>query len=404
MKSSFMILSLLIANILNFLFNAYLGRVLSFESFGLVTLMNTIWYIALVPITALLTTVNHRVAYLTAAKNRQAGVHFLVVTRRKSFFITLALSGIWLLLIPAIDDFFQINNMLIPLFFTPAIILGALLAANKGFLQGNFYFKLFAGIIIFEGVSKLLFAWFFVTLGMSFWAYLAIPLSIAVGCLLSFLPANIPGSGSAQKDMYRFPQKFFTGSLIVSFSSMAFLTVDVLLAKHFLSPEVAGQYALLSLIGKMVFFFAALPNTLMITYVSRDRGDKRSPYKSFYFFFGATLILALGAFVAVGIFGEYIAPILFGDKTQVILPYLLQYAGAIALFSLSASIISFHLAHERYLFPYIAIGIAGIMSIGIIMFHATISQMSQVIFYSSLLSIVSIGGLHLLSLRTKLNL
>jgi O-antigen/teichoic acid export membrane protein len=391
MKSSFMLLSLLLANILNFLFNAYLGRVLSFESFGLVTLMNTIWYIALVPITALLTTVNHRVAYLTAAKNRQAGVHFLVVTRRKSFFITLALSGIWLLLIPAIDDFFQINNILIPLFFTPAIILGALLAANKGFLQGNFYFKLFAGIIIFEGVSKLLFAWFFVTLGMSFWAYLAIPLSILVGCLLSFLPTNMP----AQKDTYRFPQKFFTGSLIVGFSSMAFLTVDVLLAKHFLSPEAAGQYALLSLIGKMVFFFAALPNTLMITYVSRDRGLKKNPYKSFYLGFGSTLILALGAFVAVGIFGEYIAPILFGDKTQVILPYLLQYAGAIALFSLSASIISFHLAHERYLFPYLAIGIAGIMSIGIIMFHETISQMSQVIFYSSLLSIISIGGLHL---------
>jgi len=59
-----LIVSIIATNAINFLFNAYLGRTLSFEDFGLVTIINTLWYLALIPCNALYTTVNHRIAYI----------------------------------------------------------------------------------------------------------------------------------------------------------------------------------------------------------------------------------------------------------------------------------------------------------------------------------------------------
>jgi len=57
---------------------------------------------------------------------------------------------------------------------------------------------------------------------------------------------------------------------------MAFLTFDVILAKHYLSPEHAGQYALLSLIGKTIYFLGSLPNALMITLISNRMATKQN--------------------------------------------------------------------------------------------------------------------------------
>ena len=51
-------------NIINFLYNAYLGRKLELEDFGLIGLVGSFVYITSVPLSALAATVTHRSAYL----------------------------------------------------------------------------------------------------------------------------------------------------------------------------------------------------------------------------------------------------------------------------------------------------------------------------------------------------
>jgi len=393
---SLLIIATVVVNICNFVFNAYLGRVLTFEQFGIITLINTMWYITLIPINALYTTVNHRIAFLTSNNHTTESLHFFRRTNKRNLFISLFISVCFIATIPFIDSFFQINNYLISFLFTPMITLGIVTAINKGFLQGIFNFKSVAVIIIIEAFSKLIFAWLLVTAKLNAWAFISLPLSACAAFLFSFYFTSVQTKLPIKESTYTFPGKFFSAAIIMGLSSIAFLSVDVILAKHFLSPTDAGKYAFLSLIGKMIYFFGTLPGLLMISFVSRDLGRNRNPNKTFYKLFSLALILTIGGFISIGPLGKIFIPLLFGAKTVAILPYLTLYSAAIMFFTLSSSFITFYLAKQRYVFPIVAIFMAFVMCVGITFFHNGINQIIHVIFYTSLLSFGNIICMHIL--------
>ncbi|HSW88728.1 MAG TPA: hypothetical protein VLG12_06220 [Candidatus Saccharimonadales bacterium] len=397
-----LILSLMAVNVINFIFNAFLGRVLSFEEFGLITLINTFLYIAIIPFNALFTTTNHKVAYLLGQSKTEKAQSFFTTTLRKTAFISFVVSCIWIATIPLIDIFFKINNYFVPLFFTPIITLGVITAVNKGFLQGKFYFHYIAVIITVEALCKLLFAWLFVSGKLNYLVYLSIPLSTFAAFLFAAYFTSQEFIGAKSTVDYKFPKKFFNASLLTGIASIAFLTCDVLLVKHFLSPEQAGQYSLLSLIGKMVFFFGSLPSSLIITFINQDEGKNRDTKKSFYTLFSATIIFSAGAFIGLGLFGGIFVPLLFGFKARTILPFLTTYAAAIMCYAIASSLVLYHLAKRQYIFPKISAVMAGIMALGIIVFHQGIAQITTVIFFTSLFTLTVLSTLHLLETYTRL--
>lgn len=399
---SILVISLMAVNVINFIFNAFLGRVLSFQEFGIITLINTFLYIAIIPFNALYTTINHKIAYLHARDERQKEQSFFTSTRKKTALIALGISGLWIIAIPCIDVFFHISDFVVPLFFTPVITLGVITAIDKGFLQGKFHFHYVAAIIIIEALSKLVFAWIFVHAKLTYWVYVSIPLSTLVAFVVATY-FTLPEITVVKPSIsYPFPKSFFYASLLTGIASIAFLTLDLLLVKHFLSPVKAGQYALLSLIGKMVFFFGSLPSALMITVINSDEGKNRDTKKSFYLLFAATILFSGSAFIGLGLFGNSIVPLLFGTKAQVILPYLMTYAAAIMCYAIASSLVLYHLAKRQYLFPKISAAMAGIMALGIILFHENIGQITSVILGASVMSLAVLIVLHIVATYVKL--
>jgi O-antigen/teichoic acid export membrane protein len=401
---SLLLIATVVVNICNFVFNAYLGRVLTFEQFGIITLINTMWYIALIPINALYTTVNHRIAFLNSNENTQESLHFLQSTKRRNLFISLFISTCFLAAVPLTDEFFQIHNYVITFLFTPMITFGVITAINKGFLQGIFNFKSVAIIIIIEAISKLIIAFLLVDVKMNSWVFISLPLSACAAFLLSFHFISSKKGMQVKSSMYQFPSKFFSAAVVTGISSIAFLSVDVILAKHFLTPTDAGKYAFLSLIGKMVYFFGALPNLLTVSFVSRDLGNKKNPDSTFYKLFSLALFLTVAVFIGVGPLGKIFIPLLFGNKTTAILPYLTLYSTAIMFFTLSSSFITFYLAKQRYFFSVLAILMAVIMCVGISLFHNGIDQIIHVIFYTSILSLTMFIFSHILEVNHLLKL
>ncbi len=147
-------------------------------------------------------------------------------------------------------------------------------AAYRGFLQGNFNFGYVAILFVFESASKLVFALILHAIGLEPYVYVSIPLSVAATALLALIfmrkatEEMVPSENTSET----FPRPFFFASFASNFSSVVFLSLDVLLVNHFFPPYQAGQYALLSLVGKMVYFLGTLPNYFTITFVSRREG------------------------------------------------------------------------------------------------------------------------------------
>ncbi len=394
--STVLLVAMMTSNFLNFLYNAFLGRFLGFEQLGVVTLINTFWTVIALFISSLASTVNHKVSYLNAASGPKSAQAFYKSALRLGLGWSVALSLIWIALSPALSAFFRIDGLSTFLLFTPVICIGVIGWVNKAYLQGNLLFYFLAMLLVLEPASKFAISAVLVWLKMEQWVFLSIPFSILLTTLGSYLVVrNRLSKNVTAKSAEPFPYSFFGGALMSGLSAVAFLSLDIILVKHFLEPGLAGEYVLVSLVGKMIYFFGSLPNALMITFVSRDEGLKKNAARTFRLIMSATTTLVLCGFVGLGVFGHITVPLLLGDKTNAIVDFLPKYTFAISLFTLANTIIVYHLARKRFAFPTMSLLLSAAMLFGIVLRHDSVASIVHVVFSVSLLGFALISLMHL---------
>ncbi|MEM4368335.1 MAG: hypothetical protein QXO21_04945, partial [Candidatus Anstonellales archaeon] len=154
-QSSFFVFSLLFANFCNFLFNAYLGRTLSFEDFGLVTIVVTMWNLFTIFLGALAMTVNHRVAFLYTREGNQASSGFIrYLLKRMLVFISIV-SFLWIIIVPFLGYFFHVSPVVL-WHITPALFFGVFLFVIRGYFAGVSAFGIAGFFVAIEALVKLL--------------------------------------------------------------------------------------------------------------------------------------------------------------------------------------------------------------------------------------------------------
>jgi glycosyltransferase involved in cell wall biosynthesis len=226
-----------------------------------------------------------------------------------------------------------------------------------------------------------LFALLINAFGWQEWVYVSIPLSVLVTAFLGmyFMHQATKEISLVEKTEEHFPKPFFFASIVNNLSTAVFLSLDIILVNHFFPPHEAGQYALLSLVGKMVYFLGSLPNAFTITLVSRREGQKRSSRQIFFLIYGVTAAICFGTSLLLGPLGIYTVPFLFGDKTQDILHLLIPYCIALGIFSLNAVFVSYQFAKKRYVFSIATLLISLALVVGIQLFHGSLEDVVRVV-------------------------
>ncbi|MBI2611535.1 glycosyltransferase [Candidatus Gottesmanbacteria bacterium] len=378
-----------IGNFFNFLYNAYLGRALKVEEFGLVTLIGSFLYLSQVPLGAISKTVTYKTAYLLGQYNVSVK-SFWAHIRKSALRFALIISGLWMMVTPVLSQFFNTSSLTPLLLFTPVWFIGTLWAVDSAYLSGTLRFGILALIITTEALSKFIFSYLLVEAGQSQYVYAAIPMSMALSLLFGYLSVKTSKAEAIKievKETFNFPKKFFLASVFTKLSVASFLTLDILLAKHFLPPVEAGQYALLSLVGKMVFFFGSLFSQFIVPFVSRQEGRGQSSQSIFYLILIATGVASTFAFTTVGLFGFITIPYLLGQKTASIIPYLPDYSLAIVYFTVSIAIVIYHQVKNHYVFPILSLVVSLVQILSIVFYHENISMIVHVMFWVSILSI-----------------
>lgn len=394
--SGLLVTAMMASNVLNLSFNVFLGRELEFDKFGVIALINTLWYFINIFMTALVATITHEVAYLSSKVSRQAGSRFFHSIRKNALITALAITLVYLLATPFISRFFQIRDIRVFLFFTPIIFAGSIAALNRGYLYGNFFFFALASITIMEAITKLFIAVFLVKTDLEGYMFLTIPVSIIASALLSAFFVRITDTSTSDTSTYPFPKKFYIASVITGLSSNIFLSLDITLVKHFLSPTDAGAYAMLALVGKMIYFLGSLVTSFMIAFISRDEGAGRHPHKTFYRLFAIIFVLVVSSTLGFVFFGDIFVPLVFGHRTEAIIKYLPRYSVAIAMFTLSNAIVVYHLARKQYIFPVTAITIGFLMAVGIVAKHTGIEDIVSIMLRTSGIGFVLLVFFHFL--------
>lgn len=398
--SGFLLVSaLVVGNFLNFFFNAYLGRVLDFKDFALIGLIGGFLSVSSVIFGAFSATVNFKSGFLIGKYGEDAGYYFWHNVRKRIGILSFVLAIIWLVSTPFLMRYFHMDNPYPFLLFSCVLLIGFINGSNLGFLSTKLMFKSLAVVNLFEPVLKLAVAILLVFLGFKLWTFAAIPISIIgsfiIGWLLISRQAQPKGDITFEGEMTKFPFKFFSASIFSSFSSVAFLTVDILLANHFLAPTEAGKYALLSLVGKMVYFFGGLTSPFIIPLISRSEGANKNSLKTLYPILLGTFILALFGFVTFGLFGSVTIPLLYGKKALSIVPYLTIFTLGMMAYTVSKVFVNYYLVKKVYTFTAAGSLLVLIQVILIQNFHRDLGMIAMVMSFVWITHLLVTTTLHL---------
>ena len=394
-----LVLATISGHFFNFLYNAYLGRAksISIEEFGLISLLGSLLYLIQIPAQAISRTVTYRSAYLLG-QHQVAVSRFWQFIRRKTLPISLLATLLWLVAVPFLPQYFHAVNYLPFVLFSPIWIVGTISAVDRGFLSGNQKFALLAVVAVLEAVTKLALTVVFVELGFSQLIYLAIPLSMTISFFVGWLAARSLSTSPDKLDdataLY-FPKRFFATSFLVRLSSIAFLSLDVILAKIYLPAASAGQYALVSLVGKMVYFIGSMFSQFITPVVSKAEGAQTNPRRPFYQLLAISTLSSLVGFLLVGVFGSYTVPFLFGSKADSILSLLPAYTLAMVVFGISTNIVNYHQIRRHYLFPVLGFAIAPLQLVATFFFHDDTSMFVSVMLVLGLIYLFLTSTAHL---------
>ncbi len=368
-EGSILMISSLIVNAGNYLINLILGRYLGPSDFSEVSLIVTLLLIiSFLALGFQLSSAKYATETLdVSTKNSK-----LLWLYNKAGLVGLFLSFIILGLVYFWKDFFQINSIWPLVIFGCSVPIYMWMSANRGVLQGNGNFKKLAITYQMEMWVRVAFTTVFVYFGLGI-------NGVALGLGLSLLATWLYSNSNLKNE----PKVEFDTKPIINFlvlitlyecSQILINNSDTLIVKHYYSPEEAGQYAALALIGRIIYFGTWTVVTIMFPTVIKLKKEGKNHSKPFIF--GLTFVALIASVLVLGAYllPEFCINILFGEKYLSIAPFLWKYALATAFFACSNVFVYYNISLEDYFPAWITLAFGIIQVFFLVLFHQNFDQ------------------------------
>lgn len=383
----------LLANFLNFLYNLFMSRTLSVIDYGTLASITSLITFPILLVTAV-NPVIVRFAGDYFAKSENNRLKGLYLTFFKFLFIIGSIVFLVSLLFTSqIANFFHISNNFILLFVYIIIFLAFVGTLNVSFLQAKLAFGFQVVVNLVIAVLKLSLGVLFVLFGYSvFGAISALLLSSLGGYIISFLPLRFLFFAKTEDSTIETKEFFRYGipAALTLFGLVSFISTDIILVKHFFDPIQAGQYAGLSLIGRIVFFISAPIGTVMFPIIVQKHTKGDNFKNTFKLAVGLMLIPSILLTLFYFFFPQF--TILFFLKRPeylIVKPFLGIFGLYITFYCILYLFANFYLSIKKTII-YFPILIAAILQIVLITaaYHQSFQQVIMVSFILILLLVI----------------
>lgn len=392
--AGFLVVAAMFANILNMASNLYWSDELSFSQFALVNTLSSMIYLISLPLHAYSAAVNQKTSHLMGKFALKSARLFFDHLIRRGLLAGLVIIGALVLAMPLFSKILQDNTEL-PLFLLiPAIIAAIVMNISEGYLRGRLLFGVVAVATIVEPMARLGFSYFFDFISAEELMYTSLPLSIICGALVYYLFARSGDDGVAEIKEFRLSLSFLSLDFIARLSSITFFSLDNIFAAYFLSPDDAGRYGFLGVLGKIVFFASTLAVGFILPLVSHREAKGKQSEDIFSNLLLLTSIFAFGSFAIFGILLPMFGTQYFGEKVNSISEYLTQYTLGIAFYAVSQTIIFYHLAKKQYAFSVLAFCLSLIQVLLFFIFNSSLSDFVLVMSLMGITQTLSLLLLH----------
>lgn len=393
-SSSIIFAGSFVVNLLNYVFTLLISHLMGVEAFGEVTALFSLLLVVSVPATAL-TMLMTREAAFRGSQGKDAVRELFELLKRHVFLASTIFWAVFLLLTPIFSNFLQISYIPLGIFslLIPVTLASAL---QTGTLQGLQEFFLLTKQSVFSTLVKLIASILLVSAGFS---VSGVMLGLVLAQLASWgygylatrtlLAPGEAAPATAEPFSLRSIRTLFSTILGTTLLLVLLSNIDVLMAKHFLDAGLAGQYAALSTLGKILIYGIGAFITVLLPMVSAAHAEGRGEGSKILVMSLAIIAAAsICVFILFTFFSGLIVTVLFGTRYLAIAPYLGIFSIAMACISLATAFINYFVAVENTSFIYLLFGaiVAEVALIGLN--HASLGAMTSMLVVSSMLLLI----------------
>ena len=181
---------------------------------------------------------------------------------------------------------------------------------------------------------------------------------------------------------------FLGQTLLQRVGVISLLTIDILFAKFFLSPEQAGIYALLSISGKIIYFLTQSLYVLVTPMISPYLEQTKKRRYLFAIIMGVVLAFSCGIIILYAWLPRLSLGLMLGERYILILPYIFKYSVACGLLSLALIATLYKLLRQQYILSALVL-VGLIVEIGLMMrFHNSLDQLVNNVLLSAAVLVI----------------
>lgn len=293
--------------------------------------------------------------------------------RRTAWIVGLGIAVAFLLARYPVAEYLRMPDSRLLIVFALGMAFYTPLGVKRGNIQGLCQFGALSRNYIFEAACKLVMAIAMVELGYAVIGVVgAISASIVAAMLLPGPKAEnsalITESGEVIPASFREAIQaivFFIGQVVIN-------NIDIILVKHFFTAELAGLYAAVALVGRLLYFAAWSVVSAMfpISAASRDESMK-------HVLVVPLLIVLAMSVVFIGIlalFPHFIIQLVLGESFRSAEPLLSLYASATGLYVLAVVLMTYEMSRKIANTGWLQLLFSGALAFLIYIFHSTLRQ------------------------------
>lgn len=306
------------------------------------------------------------------------------------------------LLTPLVQSFLKIDDIFaVPLLWMLAS-LSFFSSVSGGILSGWQKF----GLINTSGIAgvgvKLLLGVAFAWLGFGLDGIMFVfVLAGVVGYIISvrglrFLAKNQKEDVQKEEEKEPFDFSSIRGYVMTAFMGTLGLiilgNIDIVLAKHSLTPEMAGAYGALIVVSKVIFFVTGIIASVLFAMsseaVEKDKENKRN----FSVFWMALFVTTLAVTIAIALYffiPNFILGVFFGDKYLAVAPMLGWFGLAAGLYAIVNLVLQQLLSMHITIATKWLLGIVALEAPLLFFFGTSLSSIISIVIGTQLLALAS---------------
>ncbi|MGO4911003.1 sugar isomerase [Leeuwenhoekiella sp. W20_SRS_FM14] len=367
-------LSALIVNAGNYVYNLVLGRLLGPAAFADAAIIITL---LLVLSFAAMTFQLGTARYMVLLEN-QDKISFLNTINKWGLRVGLVLGALFVVFAENLQLLFQTESKAMFIVFGIAVPLYFIMSVNRGVFQGNQDMLSLAKTYQFEMWSRLVLTLLCILIFKDNPA-----IGVAIGVGLSLFIAQFPKSKQKQAteeatkldtELKAEVLRFFLITAFYEGTQILINNSDILMVKHYFDSYEAGLYASLALIGRVVYFVAWMFVMVLLPVVVEKHKKGEDTKAILLKYVGYITILAVSIILICFAAPELIVSLLFGEAYLEVASLLGPYALATGLFAIANLFAYYFLSLGKYVPVFIGL-VGGIFQISfIIFFHDSLLE------------------------------